>query len=32
MDEVDVAICGCGPVGALLALMLRNRGHRVAVF
>jgi len=27
----DVLICGCGPVGALLAALLVERGHTVAV-
>ena len=30
-DEVDVAIVGCGPVGALAANLLGRRGLRVAV-
>src|SRR5215471_16686628 len=29
--EVDVAIVGCGPVGAGLATLLGQRGHRVVV-
>lgn len=29
--QVDVAIVGCGPVGAFLATLLGRRGHRVVV-
>jgi 2-polyprenyl-6-methoxyphenol hydroxylase-like FAD-dependent oxidoreductase len=31
-EMVDVTIVGYGPVGQLLAAMLGQRGHRVAVF
>ena len=31
-ETCDVAIVGCGPVGASLAALLGQRGHRVAVF
>ncbi|RIL01368.1 MAG: monooxygenase, partial [Proteobacteria bacterium] len=30
-DVFDVLVVGCGPVGALLAILLGARGHRVAV-
>ena len=30
-DLVDVAIVGCGPVGATLAILLAQRGWRVVV-
>lgn len=30
--DVDVAIVGCGPVGAVLAILLGQAGHRVAVY
>lgn len=30
-DRVDVAVVGCGPVGAVLATLLGQRGHRVLV-
>lgn len=29
--DCDVAIVGCGPVGQLLAMLLGQRGHRVAI-
>jgi 2-polyprenyl-6-methoxyphenol hydroxylase-like FAD-dependent oxidoreductase len=29
--DVDVAVIGCGPVGAVLAALLGQRGHRVVV-
>jgi kynurenine 3-monooxygenase len=32
VDTPDIAIVGCGPVGALLALMMARRGHTVDVY
>ena len=31
VDQFDVAVIGCGPVGGVLATLLGRRGHRVIV-